>query len=54
VQRYLAAKRYSIDEAPSDAKATLLYFRAIVANGKAQPAKTAKAKTVKSKTGRRG
>jgi SAM-dependent methyltransferase len=54
VQRYLAAKRHSIDEAPSDAKATLLYFRAIVANGKAPPAKTAKAKTAKSKTGRRG
>jgi ubiquinone/menaquinone biosynthesis C-methylase UbiE len=27
-QRYLAAKRYSIADAPSDAKATLLYFRA--------------------------
>ena len=27
-QRFLAAKRNSIDDAPSDAKATLLYFRA--------------------------
>ncbi len=53
-QRYLAAKRNSIDDAPSDAKATLLYFRAIVANGKSSPAKTAKAKTAKSKTGQRG
>jgi SAM-dependent methyltransferase len=27
-QRYLAAKRHSVDEAPTDAKGTLLYFRA--------------------------
>ena len=35
-QRFLAAKRHSIDDAPSDAKATLLYFRAIA--GAAAPA----------------
>ena len=27
-QRFLAAKRHSVEDAPSDAKATLLYFRA--------------------------
>lgn len=27
-QRFLAAKRYAVEEAPSDTKATLLYFRA--------------------------
>ena len=30
-QRFLAAKRYSVADAPRDAKATLLYFRASVA-----------------------
>jgi ubiquinone/menaquinone biosynthesis C-methylase UbiE len=29
-ERYLAAKRNSVDNAPSDAKATLLYFKAIM------------------------
>jgi SAM-dependent methyltransferase len=36
-QRFLAAKRYSVDDVPSDAKATLLYFRATV--GASAPAK---------------
>jgi len=31
-QRFLAAKRHSVEEAPSDAKATLLYFRARVSS----------------------
>jgi len=35
-QRYLAAKRNSIDDAPSDAKATLLYFKAVVPAAKAR------------------
>jgi len=34
-QRYLAAKRNSIDDALSDAKATLLYFKASVPSAKA-------------------
>jgi len=38
-QRFLAAKRNSVEEAPSDAKATLLYFRA-----SAGPTKSAAAK----------
>jgi ubiquinone/menaquinone biosynthesis C-methylase UbiE len=50
-QRYLAAKRNSIDEAPSDAKATLLYFRAQIANGKAPPVNATKGRTA-SKTAR--
>ena len=35
-QRFLAAKRHSVEDAPSDAQATLLYFRASV--GVAKPA----------------
>jgi SAM-dependent methyltransferase len=38
-QRFLAAKRNSIDDAPSDAKATLLYFRAGAAAAQPAPAK---------------
>jgi ubiquinone/menaquinone biosynthesis C-methylase UbiE len=33
-RRFLAAKRYSIKDAPSDAKATLLYFRASAGSAK--------------------
>jgi SAM-dependent methyltransferase len=33
-QRFLAAKRYAVAEAPSDAKATLLYFRASARSAK--------------------
>ena len=39
-QTFLAAKRNSIEEAPSDAKATLLYFRAGAGAAKAASAKT--------------
>jgi ubiquinone/menaquinone biosynthesis C-methylase UbiE len=53
-QRYLAAKSNSIADAPSDAKATLLYFRANVANGKAAPAKTPKTKASPRKAAKRG
>jgi SAM-dependent methyltransferase len=49
-QLYLAAKRNSIDEAPSDAKATLIYFRAAVVNGKAAPVKAAKTKKIARKS----
>jgi len=44
-QVFLAAKRHSIDQAPSDAKATLLYFRA-------GAGKTAAAKTPRARLGR--
>jgi hypothetical protein len=37
-QRFLAAKRHSVQEAPSDAKATLLYFRARAGASKAATA----------------
>jgi ubiquinone/menaquinone biosynthesis C-methylase UbiE len=53
-QRYLAAQRNSIDEAPNDAKATLLYFRAHVANGAAPSAKAMKRKPLKRKTASKG
>jgi len=36
-QRFLAAKRYSVAEATSDAKATLLYFRASVRSAQSAP-----------------
>jgi ubiquinone/menaquinone biosynthesis C-methylase UbiE len=39
-QIFLAAKRHSIEEAPSDAKATLLYFRAGAGASNAASAKT--------------
>ncbi|HEX4195563.1 MAG TPA: class I SAM-dependent methyltransferase [Stellaceae bacterium] len=48
-QRYLAAKRNSIADAPSDAKATLLYFRATVPATKAAPARTLKSKAAPAK-----
>jgi SAM-dependent methyltransferase len=38
-QRFLAAKRHSVEEAPSDAKATLLYFRASAGPAKSTAAK---------------
>ena len=34
VQRFLAAKRHSVEDAPTDAKATLLYFRATAGSAK--------------------
>ena len=43
-QRFLAAKRHSVAEAPSDAKATLLYFRASAAAIKPAAVKPASAR----------
>jgi len=43
-QRFLAAKRHSIAAAASDAKATLLYFRASVAAAKPAAAKRARSR----------
>jgi hypothetical protein len=48
-QRYLAAKRNSIAAAPSDAKATLLYFRATVPAAKAAPSKARPARARNSR-----
>ena len=53
-QRYLAAKRNSIADAPSDTKATLLYFRATVpatAPAKAPKRKAAPAKARSTRPG---
>jgi SAM-dependent methyltransferase len=50
-QRYLAAKRNSIADAPSDTKATLLYFRAQVPTAKPAPAKAPSRKAAPAKPG---
>lgn len=50
-QTFLAAKRNSIEEAPSDAKATLLYFRAGATASKAA-AKAASVKTPRTRLGK--